>query len=53
MEFTEGHRVEYGGKQYDFNLLLPEFRGNNLKSNPHCTHACGSEYAKQDIKDAR
>ena len=37
---------------YDFNLLLPEFRGNNLKTNPNCTQACGSEFAKQDIKDA-
>lgn len=36
----------------DFNLLLPEFRGNNLSSNPNCTLACGSEYAKQDVKDA-
>lgn len=35
-----------------FHLLLPEFRGNNLKTNPDCTHACGSEYARQDIKDA-
>ena len=35
-----------------FHLLLPDFRGANLKSNPDCTKACGSEYAKQDIKDA-
>lgn len=39
-------------EKYDFNLLLPEFRGNNLKTNPGCTQACGSIYAKQDIKDA-
>ena len=39
-------------EKYDFNLLLPEFRGNNLKTNPICTEACGSDYAKQDIKDA-
>ncbi len=39
-------------EKYDFNLLLPEFRGNNLPSNPICTQACGSEYAKQDIQDA-
>lgn len=38
--------------KYDFNLLLPEFRGSNLKTNPNCTLACGSAYAKQDIKDA-
>ena len=39
-------------EKYDFNLLLPEFRGNNLKTNPNSTQACGSEFAKQDIKDA-
>lgn len=39
-------------QKYNFNLLLPEFRGNNLESNPNCRQACGSEYAKQDIKDA-
>lgn len=38
--------------KYDFNLLLPEFRGPNLSSNPHCRQACGSPFAKQDIKDA-
>ncbi len=38
--------------KYDFNLLLPEFRGKNLAENPHCKQACGSEYAKQDIQDA-
>ena len=32
--------------------MLPEFRGSNLTSNPNCTYACGSAYAKQDIKDA-
>lgn len=36
----------------DFNLLLPEFRGPNLRSNPFCRDACGSEKAKQDILDA-
>jgi len=35
-----------------FHLLLPEFRGANLKSNPNFRKACGSEYAKRDIKDA-
>ena len=39
-------------QQYDFNLLLPEFRGANLKNNPNSTEACGSELAKADIKDA-
>jgi dipeptidyl aminopeptidase/acylaminoacyl peptidase len=39
-------------EKYDFNLLLPEFRGTNLDSNPNCCQACGSVMAKQDIKDA-
>ncbi len=39
-------------EKYQFNLLLPEFRGTNLISNTNRTLACGSEYAKQDIKDA-
>ena len=39
-------------ERYNFNLLLPEFRGKNLKTNPKCTQSCGSDYAKQDIKDA-
>ena len=39
-------------EKYDFNLLLPEFRGKNLSSNPICQQACGSELAKQDIQDA-
>ena len=39
-------------EKYDFNLLLPEFRGVNLISNPNCKDACGSTLAKQDIKDA-
>ena len=33
-------------EKYDFNLLLPEFRGANLKTNEDCT------YAKRDIQDA-
>lgn len=36
----------------DWNLLLPEFRGANLKENPDCRNACGSNKAKQDILDA-
>ncbi len=39
-------------EKLDFHLLLPEFRGSNLKSNPNCEKACGSELAKQDIADA-
>ncbi len=33
-------------EKYDFNLLLPEFRGSNLNTNPNSTQACGSEFAK-------
>ncbi len=39
-------------EKYDFNLLLPEFRGENLSSNPNRYKACGSEYAMRDIYDA-
>jgi len=39
-------------RKYNFNLLLPEFRGPNLASNPNYTEACGSDLARQDIKDA-
>lgn len=39
-------------QQYDYNLLLPEFRGVNKLKNPNRALACGSEYARQDIKDA-
>jgi len=33
-------------------LLLPEFRGPNLSSNPRARQACASDLAKQDILDA-
>ena len=39
-------------EEYDFNLILPEFRGANLTSNPHATQACASELAMRDIRDA-
>ena len=39
-------------KKLGFHLLLPEFRGANVKNNSHCREACGSKLAKQDIKDA-
>ena len=38
-------------ERWDFNLLLPEFRGSNLDTNPNYTKACGSDFAKQDIMD--
>lgn len=36
----------------NFNLLLPEFRGGNLASSSRCQEACGSNLARQDVKDA-
>lgn len=33
-------------------LLLPEFRGANLDSNPRALESCGSSLARQDIVDA-
>lgn len=39
-------------EKYGFHLLLPQFRGPNLVSNPDRTQACGSALAKQDIIDA-
>ena len=39
-------------EKHDFNLLLPEFRGSNTKSNPNCLDACGSVKAVTDVLDA-
>ncbi len=39
-------------EELDFNLLLPEFRGPNLSTNPNAKDACGSLAARTDIKDA-
>lgn len=39
-------------EKLDFNLLLPEFRGPNLDTNPIRHEACGSELAKADIIEA-
>lgn len=50
--FNQAERLEPIAKKYDFNLLLPEFRGPNRSDNPQCVFACGSKEAKQDIKDA-
>ena len=35
-----------------WNLLLPEFRGPNLSTNPISNQACGSDIARADILDA-
>lgn len=39
-------------EKFGFALLLPEFRGANLTSNPRCADACGSRLARQDVIDA-
>jgi pimeloyl-ACP methyl ester carboxylesterase len=38
-------------QQYNWHLLLPEFRGPNLVTNPHVREAAGSVLAKQDVLD--
>lgn len=49
--FNQCSLAQYA-KELDWNLLLPEFRGPNLKTNPNCAQACASEYAMQDILDS-
>ena len=39
-------------EKYGWALLLPEYRGPNLDSNPHKHDACGSLKARRDILDA-
>lgn len=39
-------------RKHRFALLLPEFRGPNLDSNPRKNEACGSAKARQDVIDA-
>lgn len=39
-------------RKLDFNLILPEFRGPNLTTNPNPAEACASEVAMRDIRDA-
>ena len=39
-------------EKYGWALLLPEFRGPNLATNPHKQDACGSLKARRDILDA-
>ncbi len=39
-------------KKYKWHLLLPEFRGPNLKNNPRSFQACASKLAMQDVIDA-
>ncbi|HJV66116.1 MAG TPA: prolyl oligopeptidase family serine peptidase [Geomonas sp.] len=39
-------------QQRGWSLLLPEFRGPNLDSNPRAREACASPSARQDVLDA-
>ena len=39
-------------REYGFALLLPEFRGPNLESNPRRSEACGTALARRDVIDA-
>ena len=50
--FNQAERLLPIAERYDFNLILPEFRGPNLESNPHREEACASELAMRDIRDA-
>ena len=49
--FNQVERLVPFAEKLDFNLILPEFRGPNLETNPHCTEACGSPAAINDILD--
>lgn len=50
--YNQVERLLPVAEELKWNLLLPEFRGPNLISNPHGRQACGSILAKQDIIDA-
>lgn len=39
-------------KERQWGLLLPEFRGPNLMTNPRAQEACASRLARQDVLDA-
>ena len=39
-------------EKYGFSLLLPEFRGPDLATNPKKNEACGTLLARQDVIDA-
>lgn len=39
-------------RKYGWALLLPNFRGPNLHTNPNVRDACGSKLARQDVFDA-
>lgn len=49
--FNQVERLVPFAEKLDFNLILPEFRGPNLETNPHCLEACGSPAAINDILD--
>ena len=39
-------------EKYGFSLLLPDFRGPNLTTNPKKREACGTLLARHDVIDA-
>ena len=39
-------------RRLGFALLMPEFRGPNLDTNPHCTEACASLLAREDVMES-
>lgn len=50
--FNQVERMMPLAERNRWSLLLPEFRGPNLRRNPNAPDACGSKKAKQDILDA-
>ncbi len=50
--FNQVHRMLPKCKELGWALLLPEFRGPNLLTNPRATEACASRLARQDVIDA-
>lgn len=50
--FNQVDRMLPFARENGFSLLLPEFRGANLSTNPEHQKACGSKYAVKDVLEA-
>ena len=50
--FNQERNILHLCRDRNWALLLPEFRGPNMRTNPRAPQACGSALAKQDILDA-
>ena len=50
--FNQGKNYLPLCEKYGFSLLLPEFRGPNLATNPKKSEACGTLLARRDVIDA-